>query len=157
MSFYDIPYELLIYISEFLDLPNKLNFKASCKLTKKYILITDFYNIPEKFIQKLSDKIISAYPNLASLCASRSLDESKGGAITDNSIIKLTNLTKLDVFHNNNITVKSIKHLTNLTKLRARDSKHITSNIFKSSPNCKLHNIPSKIINKLCGGITIYF
>ena len=126
---YDLPLELYQIILEQLKFRSQIRIRLlSRKLYK--LEIYDFYNIPQKYIKRLSDKILKLYPFIKKLnvCDNYKVTNvnhmtnlkilgALGDCGIDDNGIKDLNLIELDAGYNPRI--KNINHMTNLRKLDA--------------------------------------
>ncbi len=84
--------------------------------------IHDFYNIDWKYLNKLSDDILKAYPFI------QKLNASWNNMISDDGIKQL-NLIKL--YASSNSKIRDVNHITNLTELYTYNNLKITIKIEK--------------------------
>jgi hypothetical protein len=133
--------DIIYLIFGFLDFLSKIRFRSISKYMYK-LQIHDFYNISNKYLKLLDDKILLNYPFITYLNAFNNLK------ITNKGIEHL-NLIKLNAAYNPNITNinhmanyiteldasgefcgitdKGIANLKNLIKLNAFDNSQITN------------------------------
>lgn len=123
------------YTFNYLDLLSQLRLRATCKELNK-LRITDLYNIPNKYREKLTQKIIIQYPNIKKLCARKNpnildvnsfqelevLDAgndyySQNCGIKQEGIEKCVKIKKLNIDQNNYIN--NLNHMTELILLSA--------------------------------------
>jgi F-box domain len=124
------PLDIWYLILGRLDFLSQIRLRQVCKYFYHYLEVYDFYHIPDKLKNRLSDEILKNY------CFIRSLDTSDNPKIT--KINHMTNLKKLDASWDcgiddqriqnlnlvelnasNNPKIININHLTNLKKLDA--------------------------------------
>ena len=123
IMFIHLPIEIWQCILNSLDFKSQITMRMVCKLFYEKLEIWDFDRIPYKYIEKLTDIILLAYPFIRYLWASYN------PKITD--VNHLTNLQKLWAFGNCGIDDTGIKDLKNLIILNAYGNPKITKKLIK--------------------------
>lgn len=117
-------------ISDLCDFDDQISLLKVTKELNQNLRIYDFYNINNKYKQKLNNDILKRYKHIKYLDAS-SLVNSYFNNIT-NEGIKHLNLKVLNANYNVKITDDGIKHMVNLKKLYAKGICGITDKGIKN-------------------------
>lgn len=133
-----LPLEICQEILESLDFLSQIRLRQTCKYLN-LLSIIDFYNIPFKYTQLLTNEILEQHRNIKYLNISSNNNITTVNAlkfltkldisdciISNSGITNCYNLTELDASYNPYIT--NINHLTELTKLFANYTCGITDN-----------------------------
>lgn len=123
----DITYNIFQYID--ITMYNTYIKINKTTYTTNHDKITDLYNIPWNYQQKLTNKIIMKF-KLEKLDAS-------GYKISNSGIKNMFSLKLLDISYNRKITKKVIKNLTNLRYIY---TAYIDTDIFKYVHMCEIVN-----------------
>src|SRR3972149_9558051 len=123
--------DLLITIFEKLNFQSQTNLKQSCHKFYIDLQITNLYDLPDIFQEKLTDEILlsNQFQKI------NKLNVSSNENITNNGIKDLINLQKLNISGNKKITDNGIKNLYNLRKLNVSGNKKITDDGIKNLTN----------------------
>src|SRR3990170_7383089 len=118
--------DLLTVIFEKLDFQAQTNLKQSSYNLYVDLQITNLYDLPEIFQEKLTDEILLS----KQFQGIKKLNAEDNENITNIGIRDLTNLRELSISQNQNITDEGIKNLTNLQILVG--NKNITDEGIKN-------------------------
>ncbi|ARF11257.1 hypothetical protein Klosneuvirus_1_114 [Klosneuvirus KNV1] len=105
-----LPVEIIQLILDMLPLPTQVNLTQLNHYIQDHLRITDFYNIEQKYQQKITDDILKKYPYIKKLDASNNLKITNEG-------LKHLNLHTLNVsldfsyYGYGDITEDGIKHM----------------------------------------------
>src|SRR5439155_27218335 len=125
--------DCLLLIFNYLDFISQIRIRQVSKLFYKFDII-DFYNIPKKIKNKLSDNYLKNYKNINFLNINRL------SYITDEIIKTMIELKILNI-SDTNISDISIKNKIKLTFLDMRGNKQITDNGLKNLIKLKKLNM----------------
>ena len=128
--FIHLPIEIWQCILNLLDFKSQMTMRMICKSFYEKLEIWNFYTIPSKYTNKLTDSILLAYPfiryldaicnpkitNVNHLTSLQILWASGDSGIDDNGI---KNLNLIELYANNNPRITNVNHLTNLQILWA--------------------------------------
>ena len=103
-----LPFDIWTMIAKYCNFETKKTLRSLCSGIRKRIVITE---IPRSF-HNLNERIVEFYPKLTTLYIE------KTPYITEETLIRLTNLTRLTVSNCPNISDASIATLTKLTYLK---------------------------------------
>ena len=158
--FIHLPIEIWQLILNSLNFKSQIIMRMVCKLFYEKLEIWNFNNIPHKYLRKLTDTILLAYPFIRYLNAAHNSRITNVNHLTDlqklwafgsscgisDTGIKNLNLIYLDADHNPKIT--NVNHLTNLQILLARYSCGVTDDGIKDLKLIALHAYGNPEITK---------
>lgn len=125
-SLCDIPFEIYQKISSYQNCVDQIKITTLCRYFYHHIRITDFYNLDEKYLKNLSDKILKRYPYIEQLNASNNpkikdinhLKKIKklnaSGHLCGITNDGITDLNLISLYVTNNIKITKPCHMSNL-------------------------------------------
>jgi len=129
----DIPIEIHQLILSPADFLSQIRIRCACRLFYAKLEVTNFYDIEQKYLDRLSDDVLRAYPFVTKLNANHSSNitnlnnlpkleilSDRKYRMRDHNICSNMNLTELDIGPNTKIT--DINYLTQLKKLNIGDN-----------------------------------
>ena len=123
-----LPLEILSNCFSLLPFIDKVNLVQACQTFNQSFLITDFYDIDQKYLDRLTDDVLKnkwyierlnvrdnkKVTKISHITGLKDLNCMGKSRVTDNEFVNM-NLYKLNA--HNNPTIKRIGHMTNLTYL----------------------------------------